>query len=171
MKTAVEIKALSALPGQKSHKNVDGEDIKPILEALLSNEFTLTADFTDIDGGTTGSIELTVTDGNGDALTSAVEIDIAFFASAGALYADLGTVTVEEDAGLLVHNFTDDVIQRVRTTATGTATVLLDGADEWFMRAKVVGAKQNSVLEDSYVVTDSTPQESSSSGSSSSEPE
>jgi hypothetical protein len=156
MKTAAQLKALLDLPGQKPLKNVDGEDIKPILEALLENEFTISAVFTDITGGVTGSIALTVTDGNGDALTSAVEIDVAFAATEGGVYADLGTVTVPS-VGTLVHNFTDDVIQRIRTTATGTATILLSTADEWFMRAQVVGAGPHSVLEDSYVVTNSTP--------------
>jgi hypothetical protein len=152
MKTAAQIQALADPVLQSGPKNVDGEDLKPILEAILENMFNISAVFADGEDGT-GTLDLTVTDGNGNALTSAVEIDLTFSATEGGAAADLGTIAVAGGVGSLVGELIDDAIQRYRTSATGVLRLLLTTADEWFVRAQVVGSSAGEVLEDSYEVT------------------
>lgn len=140
-----------------SQKNVDHRDILPVLQnllenerAFLENEFSITPTFVDNTDGT-GTLTLQVKDGNGDNVTSAVEVDVAFSATEGGVYADLGTLAAT--TGTIVFSFLADAHARVRSNATGAIVLTLTTADEWFLRAQVVGSSQGSVLTGSYTVT------------------
>ena len=160
--TASEAAIAAAFDG--GQKNVDHQDILPVLQtvidnnqlvvaaqrAFLANEFSITPTFVDNEDGT-GTLTLQVKDGNADNVTAAVEIEIGFSATAGAIYADLGTVVATTGTVTRIH--LADAFLRVRSNTSGVIVLTLTTADEWFTRALVVGASQANALSSSYVVT------------------
>ncbi len=164
MKTTTQLAALVAASEAAivaafdgGQKNVDHKDLLPILQnlldneqAFLENEFSITPTFVDGAAGT-GTLTLQIKDGNGNNVTSAVEIEIGFSATLGGIYADLGTVAASTGTVTRIH--LADAFLRVRSNASGVIVLTLTTADEWFVRAQVVGSSQASVLEASYTVT------------------
>lgn len=164
MKTNAQLLALNAAADaallaalSRGEKNVDHNDLLPLLQTLLSNEraflenqFSITPTFLDNTDGT-GTLTLQIKDGNGTNITSAVEIEIGFSATAGGIYADLGTVAATTGTVTRVH--LSDGFLRIRSNASGVIVLTLTTADEWFVRACVVGSSQATALESSYTVT------------------
>jgi hypothetical protein len=164
MKTNTQLAALVAASDASiaaafngKYDNVDHKDIRPILQnlldneqAFLENEFSIVPTFLDNADGT-GTLTLQVKDGNGNNVTSAVELEIGISATPGTIYVSRGAVTAA--TGTVTFIGLAGAFLRVRTTAAGLAVLTLGTSNAKSYRALVVGSSQANALEGTVTVT------------------